>query len=263
MLDTATGPEMSFSIFYLIPVAFAGAFLSNRAGQSVALLSAAVWGYLEIVAGRAYSYPWIPYWNSAVRFGFFLLVNGLMDALLRAIARERKLSRTDVVTGIPNGRVFHEHVERTIAASRRNGRPFTIVYADLDRFKQVNDQFGHSEGDRLLRLVASNIKESLRSTDTLARVGGDEFGILLPETEAAQARVSLERMAAALSREIGREWSVGVTIGAVTFSEPPENTDRAISHADALMYRGKAEGRGRILQAVWPDMSSGASAAGL
>ena len=252
VLDEASGSEVSFSIFYLLPVAFAGGFLTRTAGALVALLAAAVWGYLDITTGRPYSAAWIPYWNSAVRLGFFLIVNELIAAMRRAQSRERVLSRTDAVTGIPNARVFEEHATRVIAETRRYGRPFTITYVDLDRFKQVNDELGHSEGDRVLMTVAALLAGSARATDVVARLGGDEFGILMPGTGLEQARVSLERIAAAVAVGTSGRWAVGATLGAVTFTEPPSDFDFAVGQADALMYQGKAEGRGRILQATWP-----------
>ena len=252
VLDIATGAEVSFSIFYLVPVAFAGSLLSRRAGALVAVLSAAVWGYLEIRTGRPYSAAWIPIWNSVVRLGFFLLVNELITAARDAHLRERALSRTDAVTGIANARVFEEHVSRVIAEGRRYARPFTITYIDLDRFKRVNDELGHSEGDRVLRSVAGLIAAGSRTTDTVARLGGDEFGILMPETGVEQARLVLDRIAAAVAAGASRQRAVGATFGAVTFTTPPDDVDAAVHEADTLMYRGKSEGRGRTLQAVWP-----------
>lgn len=251
-LDLTTGVEISFSIFYLLPVVCAGALISRRAGFFIALACSILWGYLEIAQGPAYSAAWIPYWNALVRLGFFILVNELVSALRQAYLRERALSRTDGLTGIANTRVFEEHTERTIALSRRNGLPFTIAYVDLDKFKQVNDQYGHSEGDRLLQAVTRHIGFCLRKTDTLARLGGDEFGILLPDTGAEQATTLLERIESVLADEVGNRWPVGATIGAVTFTDPPDNVDYAVFLADALMYKGKSEGRGRILQSSWP-----------
>ncbi len=252
-LDTMTGPEISFSVFYLIPVAFAGGFVSFRAGWAVAGASAAVWGYLDVTTGQSYLAAWIPYWNSGIRLGFFLIVNEMIHILRGAHAHLRELSRTDTLTGLANTHVFEEHADRVIAQARRDGRSFTITYVDLDRFKRVNDELGHAEGDRLLRTVAVLIGDSLRTTDIVARLGGDEFGILMPDTGVDQAKMSLERIAAAIAHGVEGQWEVGATFGAVTFSTPPDNVDFAVRQADALMYRGKAEGRGRILQATWTE----------
>jgi diguanylate cyclase (GGDEF)-like protein len=257
LIDAVTGSEISFSVFYLVPVLFAAVFVSRGAGRVMAVASAATWGYLDVATGHVYSAAWIPVWNSAVRLAFFLIISELVDTVRVVHARERELSRTDSLTGVANGRVFEERGNQVIAQSRRDGRPFTITYIDLDRFKHVNDSFGHSEGDRLLRAVATVIERDLRAADVVARLGGDEFGILMPDTGTEEARKSLERIAASLAREAGEHWKVGATLGAVTFCSPPDDVDSAVRLADALMYRGKAEGRGRVLQEAWPRSAGG------
>ncbi len=112
-----------------------------------------------------------------------------------------------------------------------------------------------TRGRQLLRAVATIIAGSVRETDIVARLGGDEFGILMPDTNAEQGRVTLDRIAAAVASEVTDRWMVGDTKGAVSFTEPPEGVDSAVRQADALMYQGKAEGRGRIVQATWPDVA--------
>lgn len=255
-LDTVSGIDVSFSVFYLVPVLFGYVFVSRRFGRAWALLSATVWGVQESLA-REYSAAWIPMWNSLVRLTFFLAIGELSFAALLAHAREREFARTDSLTGIANGRVFSERVEHLIAQTRRHGRPFTLAYVDLDRFKHVNDEFGHAEGDRLLRTVAETIGNALRETDLIARLGGDEFGILMPETDTEQARKVLERVAQALHGEVHNHREVPATCGAITFRQAPANADFALRQADSLMYQGKAEGRARTLQAEWPDSHAG------
>jgi diguanylate cyclase (GGDEF)-like protein len=187
-----------------------------------------------------------------VRLIFFLAINELVYIARAAHAREREYSRRDSLTGIANGRVFAERVEQAIVQSRRDSRPFTIAYVDLDHFKQVNDSYGHSEGDTLLRVVAEIIQGDLRAVDLVARLGGDEFGLLLTETDIDGVRTTLSRVAESLRRETGERWGVGATFGAVTFKEPPPDVDSAVKAADNLMYRGKAEGRGSIRYITWP-----------
>lgn len=251
-LDAVTGSEVSFSVFYLFPVSFAGIFVSRRMGFLMAITSAAIWGYLDVKLGLGYSAAWIPYWNSGVRLGFFLIVNELIDMLHNEHEQTRKLSRTDSLTGLANARVFKEHTYQVMAQSRRDGQPFTITYVDLDGFKLVNDERGHSEGDRLLKMIASLIANGVRTTDVVARLGGDEFAILMPATGMENALDALHRIAATFTNHVESHWNVGATFGAVTFKEPPDDVDTAIHHADVLMYRGKAEGRGCILHAMWP-----------
>ncbi len=156
------------------------------------------------------------------------------------------------MTGVANGRVFAERLEQEIAQSKRDGRPFTVAYVDLDHFKQVNDSFGHSEGDTLLRAVAETIDRSLRTIDLVARLGGDEFGLLLTATGVDGARTTLARIAESLRHEVGERWGVSATFGAVTFVEPPADADSAVMVADSLMYRGKTQGRGTVLHMTWP-----------
>lgn len=213
----------------------------------------AIWGYHEVVICHVYSATWIGVWNGAARLALFLIINELAAMLQLAHGHESGLARTDRLTGIANARVFEEHVNRAIAQSRRDGHPFTLTAVDLDCFKQVNDEHGHAEGDRLLREVARIVERNLRVTDIAARLGGDEFGILMPSTGSEQARSSLERVAASLADEVGERWGVAATFGAVTFAEPPDDVDCAVRQADDLMYRGKAMGGGHILQATWPE----------
>jgi diguanylate cyclase (GGDEF)-like protein len=261
-VDAATGSEISFSVFYLVPVAIAGGLVSRRAGWVVAVLSAATWGYLDVALGSHYSAAWIPLWNAGVRLAFFLLVNELIGRIRTVQAHLSELSRTDTLTGLANARVFADRATQVIAQARRSGRAFTIVYVDLDRFKRVNDEQGHSEGDRVLRTAGALIAEGLRTTDLVARLGGDEFAILMPDTGMDQAGESLRRVAAAITRHAEDQGAVGATFGAVTFIEPPADVDSAVRAADALMYQGKAEGRGRIMQATWPESGTTPDAPG-
>ncbi|MFN2323450.1 MAG: GGDEF domain-containing protein [Trueperaceae bacterium] len=256
LIDATTGTELSFSVFYLVPVLFAGATISRGAGRTMAIVSAAAWGYAEVVAGVSYSAGWVPIWNSAVRLAFFLIVTELVQAVRQAHADERERSREDPLTGIANRRAFSAHLEQSLSRSRRDGRPFTVAFVDLDHFKEVNDTLGHAEGDRVLQAVAATITQHLRATDVVARLGGDEFGILMADCGPAQARASLDRIAMSLAHTLDERRSVRATFGAVTFDAPPDDVDATLRLADDLMYRGKAEGRGRILQASWPSASS-------
>lgn len=205
------------------------------------------------MTGLPYSSPLYPLWNMLVRLAFFLIVLGLLDQLRHALARVDSLARADSLTGVANGRAFESRAELAIAEMRRSGQPLSFAYIGLDRFKQVNDTYGHSEGDTLLRLVASTIGERLRRTDMVARLGGDEFGVLLPATGASAAHTVVEGLTKAIESTVGERWPVGLTVGLCTFTEPPLTVDEMVRIADALMYVGKREGRGRLLTAVQPD----------
>jgi len=134
-----------------------------------------------------------------------------------------------------------------INRARRYGHPFTMVCLDLDNFKTVNDRFGHSTGDVLLRLVARTIQENIRATDTVARLGGDEFAILLPETGLNIAEVIMERIQE-INSDILRKhgWPVTLSVGVVTFMSPPATVDEVLRISDRLMYTAKDNGKNSI-----------------
>jgi diguanylate cyclase (GGDEF)-like protein/PAS domain S-box-containing protein len=190
------------------------------------------------------------------------------DDLIYAVARditERKaldqelerLSRSDPLTGVLNRRSFDEELERQLAYSRRYGRGGALLIADLDRFKQINDVFGHPAGDRALCQVARVLGANLRSTDTVgrrsdgvvARLGGDEFALLLPEADAAGAGTVAERLLAALAAaplEVdGEQIPLAISVGVALFDGNgcPAAED-LLAAADRAMYAAKAAGGG-------------------
>jgi diguanylate cyclase (GGDEF)-like protein len=129
---------------------------------------------------------------------------------------------------------------------------------DLDGFKEVNDRLGHSAGDAILIDVANHIRKNLRAIDMVARMGGDEFVILLPETDAPSARAAIEKLRGLLldlSQE--RSWPVTYSIGLVTFEQAPKSTDDMIGEADKLMYSVKRGSKNNLQVGVWPHPAEG------
>jgi diguanylate cyclase (GGDEF)-like protein len=243
-LDYATGVDISFSIFYLVPVSLAAWYLGNFPGLMTAVVSAAVWMAMEMLGGHVTHPPWAPYWNAAVRFGFFLITVLLLHRLRETLERETRMARSDVLTGVLNGRAFEESARSWMAMAEREGKPLTVAYIDVDDFKRVNDVHGHAEGDRLLRSVAGLLRNSIRQSDLVARLGGDEFALLLYDSNASRARAVLERILEnrrMLDR--GPSFPVTLSIGAVTFLRPPSSVDEAVHAADVLMYDVKNGGK--------------------
>ena len=254
VLDYASGPEISFSVFYLAPVFLATWTVGRRAGIALSILSATVWGLIDYVSQGGYSHSLIPVWNSAVRLAFFLISVFLLASLRAAGEREHMMAHSDTLTGLPNTRTLYAALETEIARSRRSSAPFSLAYIDLDRFKLVNDSLGHAAGDALLRILAEQMSARLREIDVLARVGGDEFAILMPETDESGVERVLERVQEA-ARESFLPYSddaegLGMTIGAIVFTRPPDTLDDALTRVDALMYEGKRLGRDRTLVRV-------------
>jgi diguanylate cyclase (GGDEF)-like protein len=194
-LDYFTGVEFSFSLFYLLPISLISWAVNERLGLAFAILSSCVWIAVDIWSGNSnrLSNLFAYMWNATARLGFFLLPVFLIR-LNRALQNEQELARTDFLTGVLNARFFHELAQMEINRSARYKRPFTIAFIDVDNFKTINDTFGHTEGDTVLRAIAMNMKAHLRKTDIVARVGGDEFVVLLPETNAQTAPVVISNM---------------------------------------------------------------------
>jgi diguanylate cyclase (GGDEF)-like protein len=149
---------------------------------------------------------------------------------------------TDPLTGLYNRRLFSEAFEKELNRARRYGLPLGLVVLDLHRFKEVNDKHGHPRGDEVLRAAASTLKSALRTSDSAFRIGGDEFALLLPQTDAAQA-LALSRRIETVFTETVRPLQLSVSVnmdhGVATFPQDGEQTDQLIRVADERLYRLK------------------------
>jgi diguanylate cyclase (GGDEF)-like protein len=188
----------------------------------------------------------------------FLVVGGLLARLEVALAHEKQLSRLDPLTTLMNPRAFREEAVRFLSIARRKQRPVTLAYIDIDGFKAVNDTHGHHAGDEVLRGVAGAISASIRVSDVAARMGGDEFALLLLETGHAEARIVLDRVRACIGGTLaGAPHTVTASIGAVVFAAIPESFDHMVQEADRRMYAAKAAGKDRIVLELAEDTVSG------
>ncbi|MEW6439737.1 MAG: sensor domain-containing diguanylate cyclase [bacterium] len=155
-------------------------------------------------------------------------------------------ARSDGLTGLVNFLHFRERVEVELSRSSRKGYSFSILMLDIDHFKEVNDTLGHPVGNEILQRLAALLVKTTRRMDVAARVGGDEFAVLLPETNAAQAQVVCRRILDQLSR---MHWNnvprLSVSIGTATFPQDAANLDDLFVRVDQALYRAKAEGRGQ------------------
>jgi len=244
--------EFSFSLFYLLPITLISWAISERLGLVFAVLGSCVWIAVDIWSGNRASNLFAYMWNAAARLGSFLLPV-FMIRLNRALQREQELARTDFLTGVLNARFFHELAQMEINRSIRYKRRFTIAFIDVDNFKTINDTFGHTTGDGVLRNIAMNIKAHLRKTDMVARVGGDEFVILLPETNAQTAPVVISNMQRELLKGMNENgWSVTFSVGVLTLSDTQISVDDILGKADQLMYSVKNNGKNNIQYATHP-----------
>ncbi|WP_426511987.1 putative bifunctional diguanylate cyclase/phosphodiesterase [Dactylosporangium sp. McL0621] len=175
----------------------------------------------------------------------------LLDRVSDSQARLTYQAFHDALTGLSNRVLFHDRLEHALALHHRDGRPLAVLFCDLDDFKGVNDRFGHHAGDRLLRQVATRLRSAVRDSDTIARVGGDEFAVLLEG--GGDPGEPAERIMAAIGRpfDVGGETvNVGVSIGLVEAGEhgAVSSADALLRRADAAMYAGKRQGKGALVR---------------
>lgn len=164
--------------------------------------------------------------------------------------RYRRLAQHDHLTGLPNRALFSDRLHQALAVARRSGGGLALAFVDLDRFKEVNDSLGHAVGDRLLRDAAARIRASLRASDVVGRIGGDEFVVLfLGAGEAEAARMAAEKIRATLEPPFPVEnhsLSISASIGVALYPGDGEDETSLSRSADLAMYESKAAGRNRV-----------------
>lgn len=247
--DWATSHELSLNSFYLVVSIFVTWRLGWRWGLACVLLSVANQMALGLILGYPHSkvhYFVVSYLNRLFSAG---VIVALVARLRYLHQRERDHSRIDFLTGALNYRGFSSVLAEEMARHRRSGASFSVAYFDVDNFKTVNDTRGHSTGDELLKAVVDLVTRQLRATDRLARVGGDEFAILLPATDQSAVEAIVDRLHRALAQGVEREFGVTFSVGVATFATAPETEDEVIAFADTLMYRVKGSGKNNVAYA--------------
>jgi diguanylate cyclase (GGDEF)-like protein len=252
VIDYQTGYELAFSLFYLIPICLATWVSGRDLGLLVSILSACEWYLADVLSGHIYTSSLIYLWNTGIRLGFFAVATIMLAALRESLDHERNLSRTDHLTGAANTRAFLEMIQSETDRYERYHHPFTVVYIDLDNFKAVNDRYGHLVGDKVLHAIVADVRKRLRKTDVLGRLGGDEFGLLLPETgqEAAQVVVKKIRDGILSAMQL-RKLPVTASLGVVTCQGVPKSAEILIKAADDLVYSIKNHGKDGIGYSVY------------
>lgn len=252
-LDFVWGVELQLDVLYLAPVGFVAWKLGRQSGFAFAVLSAATSLASNSLTGldRAGLLPFV--WNGSVNLVVFLVVALLVADRRETLDRERELTRLDALTGLANGAAFRERATLEVARTRRWRRPLTLAFLDLDDFKAINAEFGHTVGDEVLRTVAVSLRSAIRSTDLAARIEGDKFTLLFPETDKAGAKVVLETVLGRLHQDLTRAgWPVTASIGSITTIEAT-SPESLLRQADQVLYEVKKTGKATIRSAEAGD----------
>lgn len=176
----------------------------------------------------------------------------LVDITDRKRAEEQvwRQAHLDNLTGLPNRLLLQDRVQQAIADSRRSGRPLALMMLDLDQFKEVNDTLGHAQGDLLLQQAAQRLRQCVREGDTVARMGGDEFTVLLPTLDEADTPLAVgQRILQAMAEVFtlgGERAYVSASVGVARFPDDANDMDSLLKHADQALYLAKADGRNRL-----------------
>lgn len=179
----------------------------------------------------------------------------LTHALSESKEAAERLARIDALTGLNNRRAFSELADATIQLCHRQQQPVAAIVLDIDRFKQINDNHGHAVGDQALRHIATIIQESVRKTDICARIGGEEFAVLLPDAELEAAEAVAEKIRMAIARQPlqtgGQALPITASLG-VSSTRADSGLEALLRPADSAMYQAKQSGRNRVLSEPGP-----------
>jgi diguanylate cyclase (GGDEF)-like protein len=242
-VDYLSGPDIGFSLFYLVPVIAAGWWLGKSGAACIAAVAACSWFVADYLIRVD---PLISIWNGTTRLIIFALQGWLIAVLREDRRRQALLARTDPTTGLPNSRAF---LEALTNAPRQDGN-VCIMFIDLDHFKEVNDRYGHAAGDDVLEKFAARLRTAIGPADVAARMGGDEFAILLRDVTETDAKGVGQRIIE-MTRSVAHEYpgtefgaSVGIALG------DPAQAEHLLDEADRVMYEAKRRGQGSVSMVV-------------
>lgn len=267
MLVALTGGASS-PFFFVYPLIVGGAALVVTPGITLGLALIAALGYLlAVILGTDAPGLANPFTTATVGINLTALI--LLAYIAMVIAREQRSSREaairlstiDPLTTLYNRGFFFAALEREIARSARSGRGFCLLMMDLDELKAINDRLGHFHGDRVLRAVGQVVNDGVRRIDTAARYGGDEFVVLLPETDPTGAFVLAEKIRIGvtdLDLELPDDAArPSMSVGVVSYPDDGQTADELMISADRAMYTSKRAGKNRVTGVNMPNPADG------
>lgn len=247
-LNAHTPPTARLGVLYIIPVLLVT--------WTEGLLWGIVFGLASITLREAVAWDQMPaetliYWRIGNALAYVAVVAVAMAGLQKLRTSQAELARLvtqDVLTNVLNARAFADRLGQELERNRRYPRPLALMYMDLDDFKVINDTHGHQTGDAVLRLVADAMRTSVRTSDVVGRMGGDEFAVLMPETDAQLADAAAKRLVASLRNVFQGTPNVTASIGVVACTATEASTDDLLRRADQAMYDAKKAGKDRVVQ---------------
>ena len=234
------------ALLYVWSAFDAAYFLSRR--EAIAQLAFIGVGYgtaLALVPGEVRAARWLLLMGTVIAAA--ALVGLLRARMARLVERLSDASRTDPLTGLLNRRGFEELMDVEIARARRSGRPLSVLIADLDHFKRLNDRGGHAAGDAALRRFAAVARSCCRRVDVLGRLGGEEFALLLPDADAERAFLVAERLRCGFADANSGKGGTTVSVGVASASATHPDREALMKAADQALYGAKALGRDRCV----------------
>lgn len=242
-----TETEFAFASAAIIPVflvAWAGGL---RHGIAASALGAGMWVITDLVYAADQSRSLLAVVNGLIRLATYCFIAYLTARVRTLLQREIELSSHDALTGLLNRRAFLGAGNAEVSRARRYRISMAVVFVDLDDFKKLNDDRGHDAGDAALRAAAAALARTLRTTDTVARIGGDEFAIILPEIGDVSAGEASRKIGEALAAALVPYPPVAASLGVAWFGQPTESFEAMLKTADALMYEAKNAGKGHAI----------------
>ena len=247
------GLSSPFMVIMALPISMSAMVMSPRAMRGYTALAVVAIVLVGYASGTLAPGP-VAIWSttivglSLVGLGFANNTRRLTGKLNQANKELLELSRTDPLTGTLNHRCFYEEVDLALTRASRSGSPVSVLVLDIDHFKDVNDQHGHPVGDDVLRAVADSLRASTRAGDAVARTGGEEFAVLMPDTPLDEAISVAERIRATIT-DAGGPVSVTASAGLSAFPEHGTTTSSLVRIADEALYTAKRAGRDRLATA--------------
>jgi diguanylate cyclase (GGDEF)-like protein len=247
-IDLIDGPQVWLNSLYSIPIVV-GAFFCTRKEQLICIVAFSIACQAAVFS----TYPLAH--RSEIADFCIALISSLAVAYFARLARYSylavdRLASTDALTGLKNRRSFDFIVGVEIARQKRYGGGFCLAAIDVDDFKRLNDTHGHRAGDKALQVLADILHQSTRQSDTVARIGGDEFAILMPNTTAVDCRMICHQLSGRIAAQMTDSgFQTTASIGYSVFEEAPVSTSEALHQVDLAMYSAKAAGNGCVIDA--------------